>query len=232
MQPTPVKINKSSANGSESAKTARNTINLTDGPLAKTPTNGLKKYLWLLLILVAAQAAAIAWLYLLKPISPYQKLLPPNAVATAYFNQNTLLNLTKSQLSADSAWPPLAWGEAALKNFLSQNKIEGPEQILALFADQMALAILPQTGQNNPPWLILSLIKVPGDQFSRSRDQIEQALKQNYNLTSEPYRQIKISQVQPLKDNKLSLLYAEANGYFILANSKELIKTILDRIIK
>ena len=90
--------------GALSAKLAKNVLNLTNGSSVKMQSNGLKKYLWLLLILVIAESGVIAWLYLLKPVSPYQKLLPPNAVASAYFNQNTLLNLIKSQRSASAAW--------------------------------------------------------------------------------------------------------------------------------
>ncbi len=231
MQPTPIKINKPAANNNESAKPTKNILNLTGSP-AKARTNGWKKYLWLLLVLAIAEGVGLAWLYLLKPISPYQRLLPPNAVASTYFYHNSLLNLIKSQRSANANWPPLAWGESTLKSFLSQAKIDQPEQLLAMLADQMALAILPQETQAGPVWLILGSIKVSGDQFSRSREQIEQKLKQNFNLTSELYRQIKISQVQSLKETKLDLFYAEVNGYFILTNNEDVIKTTIDKIIK
>ncbi|MBU2265147.1 hypothetical protein KJ784_03120 [Patescibacteria group bacterium] len=232
MQSTQIKINKSSANSNEGAKPAKNFVNLTNPP-AKPPVHSrLKKYLWLLLILVLAEGATIAWLYFLKPVSPYQKLLPPNAIASSYFNQSTLIAFLKSQKNDNPDWPWLTWGKEALNEFRSQTKIDQPEQTLALLADQMALAILPQTTGANPTWLILATIKASSDEFLSSRDQTEQALKQNFNLTSEIYRQIKISQVQSLKKDKLSLFYAQVNNYFILTNNESLLKETIEKIIK
>lgn len=231
MQPTPIKINKPSG-GNEPAKPAKHVLNLNGSP-TKPPTNiRLKKYFWLLLILIIAEGAVIAWLYLLKPVSPYQKLLPPNAVASSYFDQIALVSLLKSQKTASPDWSPLAWGENALKDFLSQAKLDQPEQLLALFSDQMALAILPPASDASPTWLILASIKAPADTFLQARDKTEQALKQNFNLASEPYRQIKISQVQSLKENANSFFYAQVNDYFVLTNNESLIKETIYKIIK
>lgn len=232
MQSTPIKINKPAANGNESAKPARNVLNLTPGAPLKAGAGNLKKYLWLLLVLVMVEGAALVWLYLLKPVSPYQRLLPPDAVAFSYFNQTTLINLIKTQGKTEPIWPWLAWSESALKGFLAQAKITQPEQLLAAFADQMALAILPQETNARPTWLILASVKAPNDIFSQSRDKTEQALKQNFNVIGEPYRQIKISQIQPLSQDKNNFFYAEANGYFILTNNGSLIKETIDKIIK
>ena len=232
MQPTPIKINKPSANGNdEPARPAKNILNLNSSPARPSSNNRLKKYLWLLLVLVIAEGAAIAWLYFLKPVSPYQKLLPPDAIASSYFNQVSLVNLIKSQKATNPAWPLLAWGDEALKSFLSQAKIEKPEQILALFSDPTALVILPQETKTKPTWLVLASIKASVDVFSRSRDQAEQSLKQNFNLASELYRQIKVSQIQPLSQDKNSLFYARVNDYFVLTNNKSLIKETIDKIV-
>lgn len=229
---TPIKINKNSVPGDKPIKPVKNVLNLNGSAAKPSSSHRLKKSLWLLLFLVLTEGAIIAWLYLLKPVSPYLPLLPANAIASSYFNQGSLLAFLRSQKNANPAWPPLAWGESVLKDFQQQSKVDQPEQLLALFSDQMALAILPQATDNNPTWLILASVKAAPDTFSASRDQIEQTLKQNYNLTSELYRQIKISQVQSLKDTKLSVFYAQANQYFILTNSEEVIKTTLDNIIK
>lgn len=232
MQPTPIKINKPAVSGTEDAKPARNVLNLTNGLPTKPKANGLKRYLWFLLILAAVEGAGLIWLYLLKPTSPYQKLLPQETVVSSYFNQTTLINLIKSQRAADASWPPLAWGESALKGFLTQAKINQPEQVLSLFTDQMALAILPEETEIKPTWLLLASVKAPGDTFSQSRDKIEQVLKQNFNVTGESYRQVKISQIQPLSQDKNNFFYAETDGYFILTNNETIIKKTIDKIIK
>jgi len=232
MQPTQIKINRTPANDNGSAKPARHVLNLNNAPVKRPGGGGIKKVAWLLLAIALLEGAAIAWLYLQKPVSPYQKLVPSNAVASTYFDQQTLLNLIKTQRSVDPVWPLLDWGESALKGFMAQAKINQPEQLLAAFDDQMALAILPQVTGTKPTWLILASVKAPDNAFSQVRDQIEQNLKQNFNLISALYRQINISQIQPLSQGKSSLFYAQASGYFILTNNESLIKETIDRIIK
>lgn len=232
MQPTQIKINKNANSQPEQAKPLKNILNL-NGLLNRPPSNNRwKKYLWLLLVLVIIEGGAIAWLYFLKPVSPYFKFLPQDTAVSSYFNQTSLLTLIKSHKSAQPDWPPLAWSANALKDFFSSAKIDQPEQLLTAFSDQMALAILPQNSKASAAWLILSSIKAPSDIFSQTRDKTEERLKQNFNLINESYRQIKISQVQSLNKDKQSLFYAVANGYFILTNDLSLAKSTIDKIIK
>ncbi len=228
MQPTPIKINKPSASGSEPTKPAKSVLNLNGSPARPRQNSQVKKYFWLLLALIMLESAAIIWLYLAKPISPYFKILPRDLVFSSYFNQSSLLGLLKAN---QTSWPPLNWGAGALQDSFKKAQIEQPEQILKLFKDQMALAILLQTTDETPIWLALASIKAPADVFSQARDKAEQSLKQNYNLISESYRQIKISQIKPLEQSKNGLFYAQANGYFILTNNSALIKTTIDKII-
>src|SRR3989344_664758 len=206
MQPTPVKINKSSSGQNEPTK---NILNLNGSSGKPAPSDKTKKYLWLLLALVLIEAGGLAALYLVKPISPYFKLLPPNTIVSSYFNQTALAELVKK----NTDWPPINWGNNELKTWLAKTRIEGPGQILTLFEDQMALAASP-----NSIWLILATIRVSGNDFQQARNAVEQSLKQNYNLISDSYRQITIIQVKPLTQNKGSLFYGQARGYFMLAN--------------
>ena len=221
MQPTPIKINKSPNDQNEPPK---NILNLNVSPAKPLPKNHLKKYLWPLLILVVVQSLTIAWLYLLKPISPYFKLLPRNTIVSSYFNQNRLIELLKND---PANWPPITWGSGELKTWLAKTKIEQPQQILKLFDDQMALTINPSA-----TWLILATIKVPDKVFQQARETAEQSLKQNYNLVNESYRQVAITQVKPLDQKQGSIFYGQARGYFILANNSNVIKETVDKIIR
>jgi len=232
MQPTPIKINKSSANGQEPTKLTKNILNLNSSPAKPQKNNPLKKYLWLLLALILIASAAIVWLSLAKPISPYFKIIPREAIISSYFSQSSLLELLKSAKNNQAIWPPDNWKNNALQKIINKTRIEQPEQLLSLFEDQMALAVLPQKTGADPTWLMLASAKAPPDTFAQARDKTEQSLKQNYNLISESYRQIKISQVKPLEQDKNSLFYAQANNFFILTNDETLIKETIDRIIK
>ncbi len=228
MQPISVKINKSPAGQNEPLK---NVLNLNSSLTKPQQSNRTKKYLWLLLVLATLEGAAIVWLYLAKPISPYFKIIPRDLIASSYFNQSSLLELLKSLKNDQTSWPPLNWADNALPELINKTRIEQPEQLLRLFEDQMALAVLPQKTKQSATWLGLAFVKAPADVFSQTRDKAEQALKQNYNLINESYRQIKISQVKPLEQDKNSLFYAQIKGYFILANNAEVIKTTIDKII-
>lgn len=232
MQPTQIKINKEPNGQKEPSRPLKNILNLNDSPTKARTANSGKKYLWLLLALVAVEGAAIAWLYFLKPASPYLKLLPPETIFSAYFNQTALIDLLKTQKDANAAWPPLVWSDNALKEFLSQAKIDQPAQILPLFSDPMALAILSKSSGAGSDWLLLASLKAPSDTFSQARDKAEQSLKQNFNLVNESYRQVEISQVQPLKKIQNSFFYAQTDGYFIATNNNDLLKSTLDKIIK
>lgn len=220
MQPTTIKINKSPNRQNELTK---NLLNLNDSSNKPRLNNKIKKYLWLLLAMVLIEGAGLAWLYLQKPISPYFKALPPNAIFSSYFDQTSLVKLLKNNIG----WPPITWGDNELKSWLSKRKIGQPEQILKLFADQMALAV-----DQNENWLILAMIKAPSNVFQQAQYAAEQTLKQDYNLISESYRQISITQIKPLNQRRGNLFYARANSYFILTNSNEIIKATIDRIIK
>ena len=179
--------------------------------------------MWLLLAFALIEAGGLVWLYLAKPISPYFKLIPPSAVVSSYFDQTSLIEILKSNAS----WPPITRGSGELKSWLARTKLDRPEQILKLFNDQMALAI-----DRNSTWLILATVKVSSDVFQQAQDTAEQSLKQNYNLISDSYRQIAITQVKPLNQEEGRLFYAKVQGYFILANDSALIKTTIDKIIK
>ncbi|MDD2753252.1 MAG: DUF3352 domain-containing protein [Candidatus Portnoybacteria bacterium] len=225
MQPTQIKINKAPNDRNGETK---NILNLNDSPAKPRPSQETKKYLWIFIALIILEGAAIIWLSLANPVSPYFKLLPQNLVASSYFNQSSLLALLKN---GGGGWPLLDQGNGALRSLLNKINIEQPERLSELFEDRMALAVLPQDTDKNPTWLILAAIKASPDIFSQTQNAAEQALKQNYDLTVEPYRQIKIVRVKPLNQNQNSIFYAQTKNYFILSDNNETLKEALDKII-
>lgn len=223
MESTPIKINKS-ANGQGGE--AKNVLNLNNSAAAPRPSRETKKYLWVFIALILIEGAAIIWLSLIKPVSPYFKILPQNLIASSYFNQSSLLALLNN-----NDRPLLSRGSGALRSLLDKIKIDRPEQLSELFEDQTALAVLPQNADQTPAWLMLATIKAPADAFSQAQDKAEQALKQSYDLTDEPYRQIKVTRVKPLDQSPDSIFYARTKNYFILSNNSAALKETLDKII-
>jgi hypothetical protein len=94
------------------------------------------------------------------------------------------------------------------------------------------------TGQSEiiqPPslnWLVMATLKANDDKFNKFREQAEKALKQNYNLIFETYRQIKITQIKPLNQKPEGLYFAEIKNYFILTNRQETLKETIDKAIR
>lgn len=228
MQSTPIKINKPAPGQNGEAK---NILNLSNPPAKPQPSRQTKKYLWLFIALILLEGAAIIWLYLAKPISPYFKIFPKNLVASSYFNQSSLIELLKDSRSGDVSWPALDRGESALRGALNKIEIKEPGQLLEIFEDQAALAVLEEKTGQNPTWLAAATIRVSPDIFLQAQKKAEQTLKQNYNLADDSYRQIKITRIRPLNQTQDNLFYARTKNYFILSNSGEAVKEALDKII-
>jgi len=227
MAPINIKIRKS--NPAEPEPT--NVLNLTSQPAEKQAQGHLKKYLWLLLALLIGEALIIAALYFKQPSSPYLKILPSNLIATSYFDQSQISSLFKSLKSQGYDLPILSWSENELKNLADKANIESTDQLLSLFDDQAAFALVPGNDQRLN-WMLLASIKVSGEKFSELQDATERDIKQNFNITNEDYRQIKITKVQNLNQGTNSLYYARVKNYFIATNNVSRLKESIDLAIK
>ena len=86
MLPINIKINRPKAN--ELNPESPNVLNLNSQLNSKPLKNPLKKYIWLLLVLLATEALVIAAIYFKQPSSPYLKLFPNGLIATSYFNHS------------------------------------------------------------------------------------------------------------------------------------------------
>jgi len=229
MLPINIKINRPKAN--ELNPESPNVLNLNSQLNSKPLKNPLKKYIWLLLVLLATEALVIAAIYFKQPSSPYLKLFPNGLIATSYFNHSQISNLFKTLKEQGYNLSLFNWTENEFKNLLAKAKIESPAIILSLFQNQVALVLLPASGQHLN-WMIFASTKVNGDQFNEAKDKIERAIKQNFNIINENYRQIQITKIQNLDQGPNSLYYAKVNNYFIATNDLDHLKEAIDSAIK
>jgi len=226
MLPINIKINKSKDSQPGAESPSSNVLNLNNQP-SNPLKNPLKKYLYLLIVLLAIEALAIAALYFKQPDSPYLKLFPKNLMAISYFNHPQISNLFKSLNNQEGGLSVFNWTEKEFRDLLGKAKIESPETILSLFQDQAALILL--SGDKQPSgWMIFASIKVNSNQFNEAKDKAERTIKQNFNITDEDYRQIKITKIQNLDQNPNSLYYAKVNDYFIATNNLSRLKESID----
>jgi len=228
MLPINIKINRLGEN--ETSSESPNVLNLNSQP-NNQPKNPLKKYIWLLLVLLAGEALLIGAIYFKQPSSPYLKFFPSDIIATSYFNHSQISNLFKSLKSEGYNLSVFSWTENEFKNLLDKTKIGSTDTILNLFQDQTALILLPANNQNLN-WMIFASIKVSSNQFNEAKDKNERAIKQNFNITNENYRQIQITRIQNLDQGSNSLYYVNVNNYFIATNDLNHLKESIDLAIK
>jgi len=229
MLPISIKINRPKAN--EPNPESPNVLDLNGQTNNKPAKNPLKKYIWLLLFLLTAEALVIAAIYFKQPSSPYLKLFPSGLIATSYFNHSQISSLFKSLKEQGYNLSLFNWTESGFKDLLAKAKIESPDIILSLFQDQAALVLLPANGQRLS-WMIFTSVKVSSDQFNETKSKTERAIKQNFNVTDENYRQIQITKIQNLDQSPGSLYYAKVNDYFMAANDLDRLKNSIDSAIK
>lgn len=229
MLPINIKINRPKAN--EPNPESPNVLDLNNQKDNAASKNPLKKYIWLMLVLLLSEALVIAAIYYKQPNSPYLKLFPNNLIATSYFNHSQISNLLKSLKNQGYNLSFFNWTENEFKDLLAKAKIDSLDTILSIFQDQAAFVLLPGASQS-PSWIIFTSVKINNDQFAEAKDKIERAIKQNFNITDENYRQIQITKVQNLDQGPNSLYYAKVNNYFIAANNLDRLKESIDLAIK
>ncbi|MFH1460842.1 MAG: hypothetical protein ABIF84_00230 [Patescibacteria group bacterium] len=181
--------------------------------------------------MITTEALIITAIYFKQPSSPYLKLFPSGLIATSYFNHSQISSLFKSLKEQGYNLSLFNWTESEVKDLLAKAKIESAETILSLFQDQAALVLLPASGQHLN-WMVFASIKVSGDQFNEAKSKTERAVKQNFNITNENYRQIQITKIQNLDQGPTSLYYTKVNDYFMVTNDLDYLKEAIDLAIK
>ncbi len=203
-------------------------------PSGSAPTSSKKKIrlcFWLLTLLILIETGALVFLFLTRPASPYQSLIPAESVSVIYFNQSSLTELTKSLQESQSDWPPLAYFKQIIEGFSDKANLKITE-LQPLFADKMALIWLPGTDNPSPQWLWLATRKLADAEFEATLEKAQKNLKQNFNLLSEVYRQNTIITIKPLNQDYSNLYFTRLKNLFLLSNNVQAIKNTIDKALK
>jgi len=187
--------------------------------------------IWLLLILIIIEGGLLAFLFLMKPVNPYQALIPTQTVSTIYFNQSLLAGLANSLKENQYNWPPLISFNQDLERFFNQADLKIGE-LQPLFEDQMALILLPKTDGIPIRWVLIATKRVDEGEFGFFLDQTEKKLKQNFNLVAEVYRQTDITTIKPLNQGYQNFYFAHLKNLFLLSNDAQALKDTVDKVLK
>jgi len=162
---------------------------------------------------------------------PFADLVPEEAIVFGLINQPELYPQIASLgqfLEENNFYGPGAINK--LNDYFIQAQLSFQEDIQPLFKPEMAFILLPANSETSFPFTLLLEKKSSTAQISQILDKIEPKLKEDYNLSSQTYRQIEITVLRPLS-LAINCLYGQIGDYFIISNSQELLEKTIDLII-
>lgn len=181
-------------------------------PKLKQPRSSVGLFLVIFLVMVILGLSAYCF-FLAPQKTPFADLIPQEAAIFALINQQEI------------------YPQISLFNQEIAAKIDNySEDIQLLFQEQIAFILLPANDKLNFPFALLGLKKASQREINQVLNEVETRLEDNYNFSSENYRQIKITRLKPLADSS-SYFYCQIDKYFIIGNSRDCLEKIIDSII-
>lgn len=166
----------------------------------------------------------------------FNRLIPEESVVFGLIDQTSLYNQTAP-----------FYGSLRENNFYGQNAISKvgdyfncaglsvQSALYSLFEEQSAFILMPANSETPFPFVVIFKKNQPTAEIERVLSKIEPKLKEDYNFSTEKYRQIKTTFLRPISfvsDGLPDLYaYAQIDGYFIISNSKQTIEALIDSII-
>ena len=184
-----------------------------------------KKWFFLSIFILIIIALAFNWWFLSSQKIPFKDLVPKNRVVFSLVNQETLYN----QVS-----PYTQPAMAKINDYLKQVDLNFKDNIQLAFKPEAGFILMPANNETPFPFFLAFERKAPLGDIKSVSDKIEINLKKDYNFSKEKYRQIEITILDPIysMDNLPKLYaFAQVEDYFIITNSRELLKEIINSII-
>ena len=189
---------------------------------------------WLFLsifLLLVILGLAAGWFFSCQKMA-FADLVPEEAVIFGLINQPELYPQMAplSQFLRENNF----YGQGAinkLNDYFIQAQLSFQEDIQPLVKPEMAFILLPANSETSFPFIFLLEKKASTAQISQILDKIEPKLREDYNLSSQIYRQIEMTILRPLSST-INYLYSQIGDYFVISNSQESLEKIIDLIIE
>jgi len=126
------------------------------------------------------------------------------------------------------------YGQKAIKQFndyLDKAHLNFESDIQSFFEKEIAFIVLSSNPETEFPFAMILKSEVPRAQFSQILDKIEPEFKKDYNFSAQTYRQVKVISLKSFSNTQFNYTYAYIGNYFIISNSQECLKNIVDNII-
>jgi hypothetical protein len=225
----PIKVRKSNLPTKQIAEDFR--VDLRDRPLIeqKQPSN---KWLFLSIFLSLVVVGLIfSWWFFSSQKIPLVDLVPENRVIFSLIDQEALYQQTSPfyQFLKEKGF----YDQEAISqigSYLSETGLDFEQDIIPLFKKQVAFILKPANADTPFPFLVIFERKQSSGKINQVLEQIEPKLKKDYNLSSQIYRQVKVTVLEPLFTPN-NYFYSQIENYFIISNSQEFLEEIIDFVI-
>jgi len=229
MPKIPIKVKKGQ---STDKVTEEMKVDLRNG-LAEEHKQPSRKWLFLSvgLFLIIVFSILGYWFFSSQKMT-FADLIPEEAVIFGLINQQELYPQMAplNQFLGENNF----YGQGAmnrLNDYFNQAQLGFQEDIQLLFKPEIAFILLPGNSETSFPFILLLEKKGSTAQISRILDKIEPKLREDYNFSSQIYRQIEITILRPLSLT-VNYLYSQIGDYFIISNSQESFEKMIDSIIE
>lgn len=206
-------------------------VDLRDRPESKQKQPSRK---WLFLgigLFLIIIFSILGWWFFSFQKMAFADLIPEETVIFGLINQQELypqMAPLSQFLRENNFYGPGAMDK--LNDYFIQSQLSFQEDIQPLFKPEMAFILLPANSEISLPFTLLLEKKSSTAQISQILDKIESKLKEDYDLSSQIYRQIEITILRPLSST-INYLYSQVGDYFIISNSQESLEKTIDLII-
>jgi len=184
-----------------------------------------KKWFFLGIFILIIIVLVFNWWFLSSQKTPFKDLIPENRVVFSLVNQEALYN---------QASPYIQPAMAKINDYFKKVDLSFKDNIQSVFKPEAGFILMPANDETSFPFFLAFERKSSFGDIKSVLDKIEINLKKDYNFSQEKYRQIEITILDPIYsiDNLLNLYaFAQVEDYFIITNSKQLLKEIINSII-
>ncbi|MEA2113532.1 MAG: hypothetical protein U9P63_02655 [Patescibacteria group bacterium] len=233
MRDTPIKIKK----GEYSPDQIRDDLKVDLNEKSEESSRWLsKKWLFLFIFLFSAVSVLAVGQMFFSRKMPFANLIPQNAVIFSLINQESLYNQTapfygflrESNFYGQNAI-------STINDYLNQVDLNFKSAFCPLFKKQAAFVLMIPNDETPFPFAIIFQKNQSSAEIRQFLSIVEPNLKKDYNFSTEDYRQVKTTVLKPISsflDNlPRSYAYAQIEEYFIICNSKQIMKELIDSII-
>jgi len=200
-------------------------VNLRNNKKTKKKPLSRKQLISVVFLFLAAVSLGYAISFLRE--DEFRKIVPSDAVIFSLVDQNAFYQ----QIFSSDNGKILT----QMNDYLRQNELELEKDIQPLFENRAALVLFSFDSNTHFPFVAILKKKNLSSELDNILESLKLALKRNWNIFPYIYRQVEVGVLKPVISFSSELpelyVFAQTRDYFIISNSEEAMKKIIDAIM-